>query len=189
MALVVESRRRSSRVGYWCLEAAMVSVLLGIDDSTYRDNESYPADLADRGRALRARRSRRWDCSADRRCRPPVCLAWVSVHDALRTRLVGTQIEAVRAPALPAEARDIVAKDDKPVNVTPLRVAGTPESSRMPPVTEGVPTAVAATDAVAHVGLDGSTRLRDFADAVVGAERLDGIDPSRWLVRLGATAG
>jgi len=44
-------------IGYWCLEAAVVSVLLDIDDTTFRDNEFYPADLADHGRALRAGRS------------------------------------------------------------------------------------------------------------------------------------
>lgn len=31
--------------GYWCFEAAAVVKLLGIDDSLFRDNEYYPADL------------------------------------------------------------------------------------------------------------------------------------------------
>jgi hypothetical protein len=31
--------------GYWCYEAAAVTKILQIDDSTYRDNEYYPRDL------------------------------------------------------------------------------------------------------------------------------------------------
>lgn len=31
--------------GYWCFEAAAVTKLLNIDDSSYRDNEYYPRDL------------------------------------------------------------------------------------------------------------------------------------------------
>ena len=31
--------------GYWCFEAAAVVKLLGIEDSSFRDNEFYPADL------------------------------------------------------------------------------------------------------------------------------------------------
>ncbi|MBF4636310.1 DUF1911 domain-containing protein [Agreia pratensis] len=31
--------------GYWCFEAAAVVKLLDIDDSSFRDNEFYPADL------------------------------------------------------------------------------------------------------------------------------------------------
>ena len=31
--------------GYWCFEAAAVTKLLDIDDSSYRDNEYYPRDL------------------------------------------------------------------------------------------------------------------------------------------------
>ena len=38
--------------GYWCVEAAMVCVLLDIDDSGFRDNEFYPAELADYARGL-----------------------------------------------------------------------------------------------------------------------------------------
>ncbi|KUZ60369.1 hypothetical protein WI38_29585 [Burkholderia ubonensis] len=33
--------------GYWCLEAALVTVLWDIDDSSYRDNLVYPKDLVD----------------------------------------------------------------------------------------------------------------------------------------------
>lgn len=33
--------------GYWCLEAALVTVLWDIDDSSYRDNPVYPKDLVD----------------------------------------------------------------------------------------------------------------------------------------------
>ncbi|RKP52624.1 PoNe immunity protein domain-containing protein [Trinickia fusca] len=32
-------------VGYWCFEAALVVKLFEIDDSTFRDNPFYPADL------------------------------------------------------------------------------------------------------------------------------------------------
>jgi len=53
-------------------------------------------------------------------------------------------------------------------------------------VTEGVPTAVAATDSVAHVGLDGSTRLRELADVLDGAEQLADVTPPRWVLDLGA---
>lgn len=34
-------------VGYWCWEAAAVAVMMGIDDSTFRDHQHYPKDLAD----------------------------------------------------------------------------------------------------------------------------------------------
>ena len=33
--------------GYWCLEAALVTVLFDIDDSSYRDHLVYPKDLVD----------------------------------------------------------------------------------------------------------------------------------------------
>jgi hypothetical protein len=33
--------------GYWCLEAALVTVLWDIDDSSYRDNLVYPKDLVE----------------------------------------------------------------------------------------------------------------------------------------------
>lgn len=39
-------------VGYWCLEAALVTLLLNIDDSDYRDHAYYPADLVDYARSL-----------------------------------------------------------------------------------------------------------------------------------------
>jgi hypothetical protein len=31
--------------GYWCLEAALVTVLYNIDDSSYRDMPFYPKDM------------------------------------------------------------------------------------------------------------------------------------------------
>lgn len=33
--------------GYWCFELAALTVILGIDDSTFRDHVTYPKDLAD----------------------------------------------------------------------------------------------------------------------------------------------
>lgn len=43
--------------GYWCIEAAAVSVREGVDDSECRDNEYYPTDLADWARERRAART------------------------------------------------------------------------------------------------------------------------------------
>lgn len=40
--------------GYWCLEAALVTVLWDIDDSSYRDNLVYPKDLVDYAREQQA---------------------------------------------------------------------------------------------------------------------------------------
>ncbi|MCA8182942.1 MULTISPECIES: PoNe immunity protein domain-containing protein [Burkholderia] len=40
--------------GYWCLEAALVTVLWGIDDSSYRDHLVYPKDLVDFARQQQA---------------------------------------------------------------------------------------------------------------------------------------
>ncbi|WP_322033147.1 PoNe immunity protein domain-containing protein [Paraburkholderia sp. J76] len=40
--------------GYWCLEAALVTVLWDIDDSSYRDNLVYPKDLVDFAREREA---------------------------------------------------------------------------------------------------------------------------------------
>ena len=37
--------------GYWCLEAALVTVLWNVDDSSYRDHPHYPSDLVDWYRA------------------------------------------------------------------------------------------------------------------------------------------
>ncbi|MDR5740387.1 PoNe immunity protein domain-containing protein [Caballeronia sp. LZ016] len=37
--------------GYWCLEAALVTILFDIDDSSYRDHLVYPKDLVDWYRA------------------------------------------------------------------------------------------------------------------------------------------
>lgn len=47
----------SSYFGYWAFEAALVTVLWGIDDSSYRDHLVYPKDLADWAREHRARAS------------------------------------------------------------------------------------------------------------------------------------
>lgn len=49
--------REHNFLGYWSFEAAAVSVLLDIDDSTYRDYEFYPKDMADFGRAHNRKRS------------------------------------------------------------------------------------------------------------------------------------
>lgn len=38
--------------GYWCWEAAAVSVAFNIDDSCFRDLQYYPKDIADYSRAL-----------------------------------------------------------------------------------------------------------------------------------------
>ncbi|TDV06193.1 PoNe immunity protein domain-containing protein [Paraburkholderia caballeronis] len=40
--------------GYWCLEAALVTVLWDIDDSSYRDHLVYPKDLVDYARQQHA---------------------------------------------------------------------------------------------------------------------------------------
>ena len=40
----------SSYFGYWCLEAALVTFLWNIDDSSYRDHLVYPKDLVDYAR-------------------------------------------------------------------------------------------------------------------------------------------
>ena len=37
--------------GYWSLEAAAISFVLGIDDTSYRDDIFYPRDLADFARS------------------------------------------------------------------------------------------------------------------------------------------
>jgi len=37
--------------GYWSLEAAAVTVILRIDDSSYRDKPYYPKDLVDYARS------------------------------------------------------------------------------------------------------------------------------------------
>ena len=41
----------TSYFGYWAFEAALVTVLWDIDDSSYRDNLVYPRDLVDWYRA------------------------------------------------------------------------------------------------------------------------------------------
>ena len=38
-------------VGYWCFEAAAITCIKGLDDSSYRDHPYYPKDLADYYRA------------------------------------------------------------------------------------------------------------------------------------------
>jgi hypothetical protein len=47
----------SSYFGYWAFEAALVTVLWDIDDTSYRDHLVYPKDLADWAREHRARSS------------------------------------------------------------------------------------------------------------------------------------
>ena len=39
-------------VGYWCWEAAAVAVMVGTDDTAFRDHEHYPKDLVDYARRL-----------------------------------------------------------------------------------------------------------------------------------------
>jgi len=46
--------REHSFLGYWSFEAAAVTQVLGIDDSSYRDHEFYPKDLVDFARSLSA---------------------------------------------------------------------------------------------------------------------------------------
>jgi hypothetical protein len=43
---------RSSFFGYWSFEAALITYLWDIDDSSYRDHEFYPKDLIDFARGL-----------------------------------------------------------------------------------------------------------------------------------------
>lgn len=40
-------------VGYWCLEAAAASVMVDIDDTSFRDHAYYPAEWADWARSAR----------------------------------------------------------------------------------------------------------------------------------------
>ncbi|NRF69456.1 DUF1911 domain-containing protein [Aquincola sp. S2] len=44
--------REHSFLGYWSFEAAAVAYVLDIDDTTFRDHEFYPRDLADFARSL-----------------------------------------------------------------------------------------------------------------------------------------
>ena len=44
-------------MGYWSFEAAAVTYLLDIDDSSYRDHEFYPRDMADFAREIKAPRT------------------------------------------------------------------------------------------------------------------------------------
>ena len=41
-------------VGYWAIEAAAATFLLGLDDSSYRDHLLYPKDLIDFARSFQA---------------------------------------------------------------------------------------------------------------------------------------
>ncbi|MGB3465893.1 MAG: PoNe immunity protein domain-containing protein [Cyclobacteriaceae bacterium] len=43
--------KHNSYYGYWCFEAATVTCIKGLDDSSYRDHSYYPKDLADYYRA------------------------------------------------------------------------------------------------------------------------------------------
>lgn len=52
--------------GYWSFEAAAISVLLEIDDSSYRDKPFYPAELADYGRQFAAGQSASPDDASSR---------------------------------------------------------------------------------------------------------------------------
>jgi len=48
-------KESSSYFGYWAFEAALVTVLWNIDDTSYRDHLVYPKDLADWAREHRSR--------------------------------------------------------------------------------------------------------------------------------------
>jgi len=45
------NRKGSQFFGYWSFEAAAISVILGIDDTSYRDDIFYPRELADFARS------------------------------------------------------------------------------------------------------------------------------------------
>jgi hypothetical protein len=45
--------RDHNYLGYWSFEAAAITIVLDIDDSSYRDMQFYPRDLVDYGRTLR----------------------------------------------------------------------------------------------------------------------------------------
>ncbi|MGB3468117.1 MAG: PoNe immunity protein domain-containing protein [Cyclobacteriaceae bacterium] len=46
-----DSHKGDTYIGYWCFEAAAVTCIKGLDDSSYRDHPYYPKDLADYYRA------------------------------------------------------------------------------------------------------------------------------------------
>jgi hypothetical protein len=48
-----QKSRGSNYLGYWSFEAAAITVILDIDDSSYRDLQFYPKDLVDYARTLR----------------------------------------------------------------------------------------------------------------------------------------
>ena len=43
----------SGFIGYWCYEAAALSVIYNIDDSQLRNHKFYPTDLVDYARSIR----------------------------------------------------------------------------------------------------------------------------------------
>ena len=45
------NNQHNTYFGYWCFEAAAVTCIKGLDDSSYRDHPYYPKDLADYYRA------------------------------------------------------------------------------------------------------------------------------------------
>ena len=45
-------KRDTSFMGYWSWEAAAITVLLDLDDSSYRDATFYPKDLVDFARSM-----------------------------------------------------------------------------------------------------------------------------------------
>jgi hypothetical protein len=62
----------SSYFGYWCFEAALVTYLWDIDDTSYRDHLVYPKDLIDFARSLPAEKpsypSQSNRCEANQPC-------------------------------------------------------------------------------------------------------------------------
>lgn len=46
----IEDNGSGGYFGYWCFELAALTVILGIDDSSFRDHVTYPKDLADYAR-------------------------------------------------------------------------------------------------------------------------------------------
>lgn len=49
-----QTEKGGAYVGYWAIEAAAATYLLGLDDSSYRDHVVYPKDLVDFARKLDA---------------------------------------------------------------------------------------------------------------------------------------
>ena len=46
-----DNHKEDTYLGYWCFEAAAITCIKGLDDSSYRDHPYYPKDLADYYRA------------------------------------------------------------------------------------------------------------------------------------------